>query len=121
MGAAAVLELSELDGSHRLAYTGALIFTRIFQFKISQVYLAREDRPWLQEGVFLNSVPSTLAFLASSNVAGTAAALQAEKGQIISCTFHIRGKQGQVGGGRWNHDLKKSTAGVVDVAHHPRR
>ena len=40
------------------------------------VYLAREDRPWLQEGVFVNSVPSTLAL--TSSVAGTAAALQAE-------------------------------------------
>ena len=93
MGAAAVLELSELDGSHRLAYTAALIFSRIFVI----VYLAREDRPWLEEGVFLNSVPSTLAFLTLSNVAGTAAALQAEKGQIISCTFHIRGKQEEGG------------------------
>ena len=83
------------------------------------VYLAREDRPWLQEGVFLNSVPSTLAL--ASSVAGTAAALQAEKGQIISCTFHIRDKQGQEAKGRWNPDLKKSTAGVVDVVHHRRR
>ena len=90
MGAAAVLELSELDGSHRLAYTAALIFSRIFVI----AYLAREDRPWLEEGVFLNSVPSTLAL--ASSVAGTAAALQAGKGQIIS--FHIvGGKQGQQG------------------------
>ena len=74
-------------GSHRLAYTGALIFTPHFEeivgFLIINdmvviVYLAREDRPWLQEGVFVNSVPSTLAL--TSSVAGTAAALQAEKG-----------------------------------------
>ena len=73
-------------GSHRLAYTGALIFTpnlgEIMGFLINVavvfVYLAREDRPWLQEGVFVNSVPSTLAL--TSSVAGTAAALQAEKG-----------------------------------------
>ena len=69
----------------------------------------------MEEGVFLNSVPSTLAF--ASNVAGTAAALQAEKGQIISSpTFHITAdiKKGL-------KNLKKSTAGVVDAVHHQRR
>ena len=129
MGAAAVLELSELDGLtpprlHRRTDFHPKSWRNYgFSYKCYGCiyYLAREDRPWLQEGVFLNSVPSTLAFLTSSNVAGTAAALQAEKGQIISCTFHIRDKQGQEARGRWNPDLKKSTAGVVDVVHQDRQ
>ena len=74
----------------------------------------------MEEGVLLNSVPSTLATMASP-VAGTAAALQAgKKGKLFSLHFFSQPKHGgEVISNKAN--LKKSTVGVADVVHRHRR
>ena len=75
----------------------------------------------MEEGVLLNSVPSTLATMASP-VAGTAAALQAgKKGKLFPLLpFFSQPKHGgEVISNKAN--LKKSTVGVADVVHRHRR
>ena len=74
----------------------------------------------MEEGVLLNSVPSTLATLASP-VAGTAAALQAGKrANYFLCCLSFQPKHGgEVISNKAN--LKKSTVGVADVVHRHRR
>ena len=73
----------------------------------------------MEEGVLLNSVPSTLATMASP-VAGTAAALQAgKKGKLFPLPFF----SAKAWGGEIirKANLKKSTVGVADVVHRHRR
>ena len=73
----------------------------------------------MEEGVLLNSVPSTLATMASP-VAGTAAALQAGKRANYFLCLSFQPKHGgEIISKAAN--LKKSTVGVADVVHRHRR